>query len=265
MGYASDLEARIAKNATRAIVDFSLVEDGDRIMVGLSGGKDSWSLLQILHVLRRRAPIRFSVVALTVDQGRPEFRAQVLADACADRGWEHHIQRTNISQTIEDVLDPGDSPCSLCAKLRRGVLYRMADELGATKIALGHHADDLIETLLLNILYAGALKAMPARLVSDDGRHVVIRPLAYVDEADTRHYATQCALPVIAGCCAACGDIGQQRPRVKRLIAELEREHPGVRRSMMHALSNVMPRHLLDRRLCNTGSAKTMPDAGDKT
>jgi tRNA 2-thiocytidine biosynthesis protein TtcA len=263
MAYASNLEARIAKNATRAIVDYSLITDGDRIMVGLSGGKDSWSLLQILHVLRRRAPIHFTVVALTVDQGRPEFRADALADACVARGWEHHIQRTTISQTIADVLEPSASPCSLCAKLRRGVLYRMADELGATKIALGHHADDLMETLLLNILYAGAIKAMPARLVSDDGRHIVIRPLAYVDEADTRHYATECGLPVIAGCCSACGDIGQQRPRVKRLIAELERQHPGVRRSMMHALTNVVPRHLLDRRLWDSSTSHTSSDEGE--
>lgn len=249
MAYASPLEAQVAKKATRAIVDHQLIDDGDRILVGLSGGKDSWALMQVLDVLRRRAPIRFSLVALTVDSGYPDFQGGLVAEACAARGWEHHIQRTTIGETIDDLLDPSETPCALCARLRRGVLYRRASELGATKIALGHHADDFIETVLLNLFFAGSLKAMPARLVSDNGEHVVIRPLAYVSEAEARDYTKECGLPVIGCCCPACGDLALQRQRVKRLIFDLEREHPGVKASMLKALGNVAPRHLLDRRL----------------
>ena len=249
MAYASLLEAQIAKKTTRAIVDHGLIADGDRIMVGVSGGKDSWALIQILDVLRKRAPIRFSFLALTIDSGYAAYRHDLVANTCADRGWEHHLVRTNIGETIDDLLDPGETPCSLCARLRRGVLYRKAAELGATKIALGHHADDFIETLLLNVFFAGSLKAMPARLVSDDGRHVVIRPLAYVGEDEARAYAKEAGLPVIGCCCPACGDLGLQRQRIKRLIFDLDREHPGVKSSMLKALANVAPRHLLDRRL----------------
>jgi tRNA 2-thiocytidine biosynthesis protein TtcA len=150
---------------------------------------------------------------------------------------------------IEDILDDGDTPCSLCARLRRGVLYRIAREVGATKIALGHHADDFIETLLLNLFFAGSLKAMPAKLVSDDGAHIVIRPLVYVGEDEARAYTKECDLPIIGCCCPACGDLGLQRQRAKRLLMELEREHPGVKNSMLKALGNVAPRHLLDTRL----------------
>jgi tRNA 2-thiocytidine biosynthesis protein TtcA len=249
MAYASLLEAHVAKKATRAIVDHDLIVDGDRILVGVSGGKDSWALIQVLDVLRKRAPIRFSFMALTIDSGYADFRSEVVARACAERGWEHHLVRTNIGDTIDDLLDPGDTPCSLCARLRRGVLYRKAAELGVTKIALGHHADDFIETLLLNVFFAGSLKAMPARLVSDDGRHVVIRPLAYVGEDEAREYTKASGLPIIGCCCPACGDLGLQRQRIKRLIFDLDREHPGVKSSMLKALANVAPRHLLDRRL----------------
>src|SRR6187431_2681979 len=204
MGYASTLETRLAKKVTKAITDYGLIEDGDRVMVGLSGGKDSWALFQILDVLR----------------------------------------------------DNKTTPCSLCARLRRGVLYRLADEVGATKIALGHHLDDFIETLLLNLFFAGALKAMPARLVSDNGEHVVIRPLVGVGEDEARLYTKECQLPIIGCCCPACGDLSLQRQRVKRLILDLEREHPGVKSSMLKALGNVKPRHLLDQRLNPSGELR---------
>ncbi len=256
MSYRTPLEARVAKQATRAIVDHGLIEEGDRVMVGLSGGKDSWALMQVLDVLRPRAPIRFSLVAVTVHSGYEDFQHQVIADACAARGWEHRVEHTRIGEVMDDLLDSTATPCSLCARLRRGVLYRIASEVGATKIALGHHADDFIETLLLNLFFAGALKAMPARLVSDDGHHVVIRPLAYVTEADTRQYAKEQDLPIVGCCCPACGDLSLQRQRVKRLIFDLEREHPGVRPSMLKALGNVMPRHLLDRRLNPSGELR---------
>lgn len=249
MGYKTELESRIAKKATKAIVDFDMIEDGDRIMVGLSGGKDSWALLQVLDVLRQRAPVRFSLVAVNVDSGYKEYKHGLIAATCAARGWEYRIEHTGIGELIEDILDDGETPCSLCARLRRGVLYRIAKEVGATKIALGHHADDFIETLLLNLLFAGSLKAMPAKLVSDDGAHVVVRPLVYVGEDEARAYTKESGLPVIGCCCPACGDLGLQRQRAKRLLMELEREHPGVKISMLKALSNVQPRHLLDRRL----------------
>ena len=249
MPYRSELEARLAKKTTKAIVDYAMIEDGDRIMVGLSGGKDSWALLQILDVLRERAPIRFSLIAVNVDSGYKEYKHDVIARTCEARGWEYRIEHTGIGELIEDILDADQTPCSLCARLRRGVLYRIAAEVGATKIALGHHADDFIETLLLNLFFAGALKAMPAKLVSDDGAHVVIRPLVYAGEEEARAYTKEQDLPVIGCCCPACGDLALQRQRVKRMLVDLESEHAGVKQSMLKALTNVAPRHLLDTRL----------------
>src|SRR6266545_3548330 len=249
MGYRSELEARLARKTTKAIVDYQMIEDGDRVMVGLSGGKDSWALLQLLDELRQRAPIQFTLVAVNVDSGYKEYKHELIASTCKARGWELRIEHTDIGELIDDMLDDGATPCSLCARLRRGVLYRIAREAGATKIALGHHADDFIETLLLNLFFAGSLKAMPAKLVSDDGAHVVIRPLVYVGEDEARAYTKECGLPIIGCCCPACGDLGLQRQRVKRLIMDLEVEHAGVKQSMMKALSNVAPRHLLDTRL----------------
>ncbi|SVA63360.1 uncharacterized protein METZ01_LOCUS116214, partial [marine metagenome] len=220
-----------------------------RVMVGLSGGKDSWALMKILDGLRRRAPIEFSLIAVNVDSGYREYKHDTIARTCEARGWEYRIEHTSIGAIIDDKLDERSTPCSLCARLRRGVLYRIAGEVGATKIALGHHADDFIETLLLNLFFAGALKAMPARLVSDDGRHVVIRPLVYVSEEEARDYTQEMGLPVIGCCCPVCGDLSLQRQRVKRLLLDLEREHAGVKQSMLKALGNVAGRHLLDRRL----------------
>jgi tRNA 2-thiocytidine biosynthesis protein TtcA len=254
MSYRTPLEARIAKKTTRAILDYRMIEDGDRVMVGLSGGKDSWALLQILSVLRERAPIDFSLVAVNVDSGYEGYQHELVAAACRARGWELHRISTSIGETIDTVLDADQTPCSLCARLRRGVLYRVASELSATKIALGHHADDFVETLLLNTFFAGALKAMPARLVSDDRRHVVVRPLVYVWEDEARAYAKASDLPVIGCCCPACGDLSLQRQRVKRLLMDLEREHPDIKQSLLKSLSNVQSRHLLDRRLNPPGS-----------
>jgi tRNA 2-thiocytidine biosynthesis protein TtcA len=249
MAYRTELEARLAKKTTKAIVDYRMIEEDDRVMVGLSGGKDSWALLQILDVLRQRAPIRFSLIAVNVDSGYKEYKHDLIAKTCEARGWEYRIEHTGIGALIEDILDADQTPCSLCARLRRGVLYRVAKEVGATKIALGHHADDFIETLLLNLFFAGSLKAMPAKLVSDDGEHVVIRPLVLAGEDEARLYAKECGLPIIGCCCPACGDLALQRQRVKRLLMDLEVEHPGVKQSMLKALGNVAPRHLLDIRL----------------
>jgi tRNA 2-thiocytidine biosynthesis protein TtcA len=256
MGYRTELESRLAKKTTKAIVDFQMIEDGDRVMIGLSGGKDSWALLQVLDVLRQRAPIRFSLVAVNVDSGYKEYKHDVIARTCEARGWEYRIEHTGIGEVIDDLLDADDTPCSLCARLRRGVLYRLANEVGATKIALGHHADDFVETLLLNVFFAGALKAMPAKLLSDNGEHVVIRPLVFVGEDEARAYTKECGLPIIGCCCPACGNLGLQRQRVKRLLADLEREHPGVKNSMLKALGKVEARHLLDTRLNPPGDLR---------
>ena len=256
MSYRTPLESRIAKKTTKAIVDFNLIEDGDRVMVGLSGGKDSWALLQTLDLLRQRAPIAFSLIAVNVDSGYKDFKHDVIARTCEERGWELHIEHTSIGDVMDDILEANATPCSLCARLRRGVLYRLAGEVGATKIALGHHLDDFVETLLLNLFFAGALKAMPARLVSDNGEHVVIRPLVYVTEDEARQFAKQSNLPIIGCCCPACGDLSLQRQRVTRLLLDLEREHPGVKQSMLKALGNVMPRHLLDTRLNPSGELR---------
>jgi len=254
MPYASELESRIAKKVTKAITEFGLIEDGDRIMIGLSGGKDSWALIQILDVLKRRAPIDFSLVAVNIDSGYEGYEHDKIAGTCAARGWELHVEHTDIGETIEDILEDSETPCSLCARLRRGALYRLADTVGASKIALGHHADDFIETLLLNVFFQGSIKAMPAKLVSDNGRHVVIRPLVYVLESEARQYAKESDLPIIGCCCPACGDLSLQRQRMKRLIAQLEVEHPNVRNSILRALGNVSSRHLLSRSHDRTAS-----------
>ena len=249
MAYTSDLETRIAKKVTKAITEHRLIEHGDRVMVGLSGGKDSWALIQILDALQKRAPIDFSLVAVNVNSGYTNFRHDLVTSACAERGWEVRVEHTNIGAIMDDILDDGDTPCSLCARLRRGVLYRLAKDVGATKIALGHHLDDFVETALLNLFFQGSLKAMPARLVSDNKQHIVIRPLVYVTEAEARAYTQEVGLPVIGCCCPACGDLSLKRQRIKRLITELEMEHPDIKNSMITALGHVVPSHLLDARL----------------
>ncbi|HSK09790.1 MAG TPA: tRNA 2-thiocytidine(32) synthetase TtcA [Vicinamibacterales bacterium] len=249
MPYRSPLETRIAKRTTQAIADFQMLEEGDRVLVGLSGGKDSWALMQILDVLRRRAKINFSIVAANVDAGFEGYDHELITRTCAERGWECLVRHTTINEVMDDLLDVDDTPCSLCGRLRRGVLYKIAGEIGATKIALGHHADDCIETLLLNLFFEGNLKAMPAKLTSDNGRHIVIRPIVYVKEAEARAYAKECGLPIVGCSCPACGDLSLQRQRVKRLLLDLEREHPGVKNSMLSALKNVTTSHLLDARL----------------
>jgi tRNA 2-thiocytidine biosynthesis protein TtcA len=249
VSYRTPLEAKLAKKVTTAIVEHQLIEDGDRVMVGLSGGKDSWALMEILDVLRKRAPIDFSLVAVNINSGYTNFRHDLVTQACAGRGWELKVEHTTIGAVMDDILDDGDTPCSLCARLRRGVLYRVAASVGATKIALGHHLDDFIETLLLNLFFQGSLKAMPARLVSDNKRHIVIRPLVYTTEAEARAYTQEVGLPVIGCCCPACGDLSLKRQRLKRLVADLEVEHPDIKMSMIKAIGNVVPSHLLDLRL----------------
>lgn len=240
---------RIRKLTGRAIGDFNLIEEGDRIAVGVSGGKDSYTLLHVLEALRRKAPVRYELVAVNVDAGYPGYRKEVVEAHLRDQGFAYRMESTNSYQIIEEKRRPGSSYCSFCARLRRGVLYSLADELGCNKIALGHHLDDFIETLLLNQFYVGTLAAMSPKLLADNGRHTVIRPLVYVEEQDIIAFSRQRQLPVICCACPVCGLVDQKRKRMKRLIRELKEEIPQIRQSLCGALGNVHPRHLLDKQL----------------
>ncbi len=240
---------KVKKLTGQAVGDFGLIEEGDRIAVAVSGGKDSYTLLHVLDQLRRRAPIRYELVAVNVDAGYPGYRKEVLENYLRERGFETHMESTNCYEIIEEKRRPGSSYCSFCARLRRGVLYTLADRLGCNKIALGHHLDDFIETLLLNQFYIGTLAAMSPKLLADNGRHTVIRPLVYVEESDIIKLARQNAFPIICCCCPVCGLVDQKRQKMKRLISELSKENRYLKRSMIRALSNVRPRHLLDREM----------------
>ena len=239
------LERRIRRFVGRAIGDFGLIENNDRILVALSGGKDSWTLLHVLERLRQRAPVGFSLAAVTVHPGFPGFRIDGIGSYLREKGFEHHVVCAPIHKMILEQLGPGDSPCSLCSRIRRGVLYTRAAELGCTKIALGHHRDDFIETLLLNQFYNGKIKAMSPLLRADDGRNIVIRPLVYVPEDDIVRYASLAGFPVTCCACPSCGDPDRKRVKIKKLLAELEREQPGIKASLLAALADVEQRHLL--------------------
>lgn len=251
--FRSKHERRLVRRLGQAIGDFSLVEEGDRVMVCLSGGKDSYALLDLLLLLKRRAPTRFEITAVTVDQGWPGYRTEPIAAHVASRGVPFRLVRAHeIAEVVERVLRPeetGATPCSLCSRLRRGVLYGVASELGATKIALGHHLDDLAETLLMNLFFSGSLRSMPPRMVSDDGRHVVIRPMAFIEEEDLIEYAAERRYPVVRCSCPTCGLPDQQRQVVKRLIATVKQGHPELKSHMLRAMRNVKENYLLDSRL----------------
>jgi tRNA 2-thiocytidine biosynthesis protein TtcA len=239
----------ITRRVARAIEEFRLIEDGDRILCAMSGGKDSYAMLHVLEHLRRRAPVRFELVAVTVDQGYRGFQADVLERYFKERGYEHHIERTNIAEVIDDTMPLGDTHCSMCARLRRGVLYRLAPELRCNKIALGHHADDLLETLLMSQFFNGEICSMPPLLRSRDGRNTVIRPLCYVWEEEIIAFTRENGFPVIGCACPACGDVSLKRKQMKMLLTKLDADHPGIKSSLLKAISNVKTGHLLDRRL----------------
>ncbi len=239
------MENTIRRLMGRAIGDFGLVENHDRILVALSGGKDSWTLLHVLERLRRRAPVTFSLVAVTVHPGFPGFQTRFIEEYLRARGYEHRVVFAPIHTIMLEKLTPDETPCALCARLRRGVLYTQARELGCTKIALGHHRDDFIETLLLNQFYNGKIKAMAPLLRADDGRNVVIRPLVYVREDDIIRFAAEAGFPVTCCACPACGDQDMKRVRIKNLLSALERERPGIKASLLAALADVENRHLL--------------------
>jgi tRNA 2-thiocytidine biosynthesis protein TtcA len=242
------LQKKLLHDAGRAIHDFGLIQEGDRILVGVSGGKDSYTLLHILQELQRSAPIHFSLVACNLDQGHPGFPAARLEEYLRSTGAEVRMLREDTFSIVKRLVPEGKTTCSVCSRLRRGILYKTAQELGCSKIALGHHRDDLIESLLMSMLFTGKIRSMPPRLLSDDGKNVVIRPLCYAAESDIAAFAEAMRFPIIP--CDLCGSQENlQRKRVKRLLTELESEHPGVRASLLGAMGNVMPSHLLDARL----------------
>jgi tRNA 2-thiocytidine biosynthesis protein TtcA len=254
------LAKRLHRLVGQAISDFEMIGAGERVMVCLSGGKDSFAMLDILLALRERAPVPFELVAVNLDQRQPDFPADVLPRYLAELGVPFHIETQDTYGTVKRVIPEGKTMCSLCSRLRRGILYRVADELGATRIALGHHRDDILETFFLNLFYGGQLKAMPPKLVSDDGRHVVIRPLAYVEESDLVEWARLRRYPIIP--CNLCGSQANlKRQETKALMREWEKRFPGRIDTIFAALGRVTPSHLLDRARFDFGAIGAEPPA----
>ena len=247
------LAKRIRRQVGEAIADFGMIQAGDRVMVCLSGGKDSHGLLDVLLALKEKAPIEFEIIAVNLDQKQPGFPAHVLPAYLESRGVPFRIVEQDTYSVVKRVIPEGKTMCSLCSRLRRGVLYRVAGELGATRIALGHHRDDVLATFFLNLFHGGQLKAMPAKLVSDDGAHVVIRPLVYVAEDDLAAYAEVKRFPIIP--CTLCGSQENlERKNIGRMLREWEKNHPGRIESILRAMTEVRPSHLLDRKLFDFGN-----------
>ena len=239
---------RLRHAVGEAVVKYGMIEDGDRIMVCMSGGKDSYTMLDVLLHLQRKAPISFELIAVNLDQKQPDFPEHVLPAYLESLGVEYHVVEQDTYSIVKDKVPEGKTTCGLCSRLRRGILYNFADEIGATKIALGHHRDDIVETMFLNMFFNGRLKAMPPKLVSDDGRHVVVRPLSFCKEADISLYAEQRQFPIIP--CNLCGSQeNMQRKRVKQMLQQWEREAPGRSDLIMRSLQNVVPSHLADSTL----------------
>lgn len=260
---ANKLSKRLHRQVGQAIADFNMIEDGDKVMVCLSGGKDSYALLDILLNLQQRAPIRFEIVAVNLDQKQPGFPADVLPRYLSERGVPFHIENQDTYSIVKKLVPEGKTMCSLCSRLRRGILYRVAGELGATKIALGHHRDDMVVTLLMNMFFGSRIKGMPAKLVSDDGKHVVIRPLAYVAETDLEKWAAHRQFPIIP--CTLCGSQDNlQRVQVKKMVREWEKQYPGRTDNMFTAMGNITLSHMLDRNLYPFAALQPtgVPDAG---
>ena len=239
------LEKRLCRQMGQAIIDFNMIEEGDKVMVCLSGGKDSYGLLDILLKMQARAPIHFDIVAVNLDQKQPGFPEHILPEYLTKLGIPFHIENQDTYSIVKDKIAPGKTMCSLCSRLRRGILYRVAEELGATKIALGHHRDDMLQTFFLNMFFGGKLKGMPPKLISDDGRHIVIRPLAYAAEKDLIRWAEHRQFPIIP--CTLCGSQDNlQRQQMSAMLKEWEKKYPGRIENMFSALQNIVPSHLMD-------------------
>lgn len=242
------LEKKLRSHVGKAIAEYNMIEDGDRIMVCLSGGKDSYALLDILLILKKLAPVKFDIIAVNLDQKQPGFPEHILPNYLETLGVEYKIVEENTYSIVKDKIPEGKTTCSLCSRLRRAILYKAAKELGATKIALGHHRDDMIETLMLNMFYGGKMKAMPAKLVSDNGEHVVIRPLAFCKEVDIAKYASLKRFPIIP--CNLCGSQPNlQRQNIKQMLNDWDTHHPGRVESMFTAMRNIVPSHMCDSEL----------------
>jgi tRNA 2-thiocytidine biosynthesis protein TtcA len=260
---ANKLAKRLRRLVSQAIADFSMIGEGDKVMVCLSGGKDSYALLDVLLHLKEHAPVGFELIAVNLDQRQPGFPEHVLPQYLESRGVPYRIAVQGTYSVVKRVIPEGKTMCSLCSRLRRGVLYRVAGELGATRIALGHHRDDILETFFLNMFHGGKLKAMPPKLVSDDGRHVVIRPLAYCEEVDLEAYAAIRQFPIIP--CTLCGSQENlQRKHIKAMLREWQKRHPGRVENIVRSLQSITPSHLLDRDLFDFAAvaATGRPDAG---
>ncbi len=247
-GNSKKLERLLERNSGKAIADFNMIEAGDVVMVCLSGGKDSYTLLKVLTALQKRAPIEFKIIAMNLDQKQPGFPEHILPEYLKSQGVEFHIVAEDTYSIVQEKIPVGKTTCSLCSRLRRGIIYRTAKELGATKIALGHHRDDIVETLFLNLFFGGKLKTMPPKLVTDDKENIVIRPLAYCKERDISRYARALEFPIIP--CNLCGSQENlQRQRVKQMLTDWEQQYPGRTESIFTAMTQVVPSHLLDSSL----------------
>lgn len=262
------LQKRLCRLAGKAIGDFNMIEEGDKIMVCVSGGKDSFCLLDILLILQSRAPIHFDILAVNLNQKQPGFPADILPRYFEEKGIPYHIEEEDTYSIVKQLIPEGKAGCSLCSRLRRGILYRLAGQLGVTKIALGHHRDDLIETFFLNLFFGSRLKSMPPKLLTDDGRHIVIRPLAYIKESDIERYAHIRQFPLIP--CNFCGPyINQQRGQIKALMKEWEKRFPGRVDNIFSSLSSLVPSHLMDKKyfpfetlsVTNRGASENTHDA----
>ena len=252
---------RIKRLTGKAIGDFGLIEESDRIAVGMSGGKDSYTLLHILEALRKKAPVRFELIAVNIDSGFPGYHKELLEQHLQQHHFEYQMVATNSYRIIEEKIRPGTSYCAFCARLRRGFLYAQAEKLACNKIALGHHLDDFIETLLLNQFYGGTLAAMSAKLLANNSKHTVIRPLVYVEEAEIQAFSYLQKFPIIHCSCPAIRIESQKRQQMKQLVRDLAQDIPEVRNSLISAIGNIQPRHLLDQKLRKEGWEKSNPEA----
>jgi len=258
------LRSRIERETGKAIGDYKMIEDGDVIMVCLSGGKDSYTMLSVLQALQKRAPVDFKLIAMNLDQKQPGFPAEILPNYMESIGVDYHIITQDTYSIVKEKIPEGKTTCSLCSRLRRGIIYKTAKQLGANKIALGHHRDDIIETLFLNMFFGGKLKAMPPKLLTDDGAHVLIRPLAYCAERDIERFATQMEYPIIP--CNLCGSQENlQRQNIKSMLADWEQQFPGRSNNIFHAIQNIVPSQLADTKLFDFEDLKTATTDTEET